>query len=206
MIKTPNQPVTFEEFAECKPESRPYELYNGVIVAIAQPPGKQQEIIGFLGSELTLEFVRLNLPYLIPKQALVKQPEQESAYLPNILLLNGLSLDSEPLWNKFSTVTQGASIPLIVEVVSTNWQNDYLLKVGDYELMGIPEYWIVDYLGFGSRRFIGNPKQPTISVYQLVDGEYEITQFRGDDRIQSAAFPELKLTAKQVFQAGLTDG
>ncbi len=40
MIKTPNQPVIFEEFAEWKPESRPYELYNGVIVEIAQPPGK----------------------------------------------------------------------------------------------------------------------------------------------------------------------
>jgi Uma2 family endonuclease len=177
MIKTPNQPVTFEEFAEWKPESRPYELYNGVIIEIAQPPGKQQEIIGFLGSELTLEFVKLNLPYFIPKQALVKQPEQESAYEPDILILNEANLESEPLWNKFSTVTQGASIPLVVEVVSTNWQDDYIKKVGEYELIGIPEYWIVDYLGLGGRRFIGNPKQPTISVYQLVDGEYEVSLF-----------------------------
>ncbi|MCY7385248.1 MAG: Uma2 family endonuclease [Microcoleus sp. CAN_BIN18] len=206
MIQTPNQPVTFEDFAEWKPESRPYELYNGVIIEIAQPPGKQEEILGFFASELTLEFVKLNLPYFIPKQVLVKPAENKSAYSPDVLILNRPSLASELLWKKFSTVTQGASIPLIVEVVSTNWQNDYLLKVGDYELMGIPEYWIVDYLGLGSRRFIGNPKQPTISVYQLVDGEYEITQFRGDARIKSAAFPELKLTAQQIFQAGLTDG
>ena len=206
MIKTATKTVTFEEFADWKPENGHYELHNGVIIEIAQPPGKQQEIIGFLGSKLTLEFVRLNLPYLIPKQALVKQPEQESAYLPNILLLNGLSLESEPLWEKFSTVTQGASIPLVVEVVSTNWQDHYLRKVGEYELIGIPEYWIVDYLGLGGRRFIGNPKQPTISIYRLIDGEYEISQFRGDDYIESAAFPELKLTAQQVFQAGLTDG
>ena len=38
----------------------------------------------------------------------------------------------------------------------------------------------------------------------IVDGEYEISLFRGDDNIESAAFPELKLTAQQVFQAGLT--
>jgi Uma2 family endonuclease len=101
-------------------------------------------------------------------------------------------------------VTQGSSIPLVIEVVSTNWQDDYLRKVGEYELIGIPEYWIVDYLGLGGRRFIGNPKQPTISVYQLVDGEYQISLFRGEDNIESAAFPELKLTAQQVFQAGLT--
>ena len=204
MIPTPNQPVTFEEFAEWKPENRRYELHNGGIIEIAQRPGKHEEVIGFLASELTLEFDRLNLPYLIPKQALVKPQKEESAYLPDILILNPPNLASEPLWQKFSTVTQGASIPLVIEVVSTKWQDDYLRKVGEYELIGIPEYWIVDYLGLGGRRFIGNPKQPTISVYQLVDGEYQISLFRGDHNIESAAFPELKLTAQQVFQAGLT--
>ena len=203
MIPTPNQPVTFEEFAEWKPENRRYELHSGGIIEIAQRPGKHEEVIGFLASELTLEFVRLNLPYLIPKQALVKQPKEESAYFPDILILNRPNLASEPLWPKFSTVTKGASIPLVIEVVSTNWQDDYLRKVGEYELIGIPEYWIVDYLGLGGRRFIGNPKQPTISVYQLVDGEYQISQFRGDDRVESLAFPELKLTASQIFRAGL---
>jgi len=204
MIQSPSQPVTFEEFVEWKPENRRYELHNGGILEIAQRPGKHEEVIGFLASELTLEFVRLNLPYLIPKQALVKPPENESAYSPDVLILNEANLASEPLWQKFSTVTQGGSIPLVIEVVSTNWQDDYLRKVGEYELIGIPEYWIVDYLGLGGRRFIGNPKQPTISVYQLVDGEYQISLFRGDDNIESAAFPELKLTAQQVFQAGLT--
>jgi Uma2 family endonuclease len=86
-----------------------------------------------------------------------------------------------------------------VEVVSTNWQNDYLRKVGDYELMGIPEYWIVDYLGLGGRRFIGDPKSPTLSVYNMVNGEYEVRQFRDDERVESWAFPELQLTAKQIF-------
>jgi len=54
----------------------------------------------------------------------------------------------------------------------------------------------------GGRRYIGNPKQPTISVYQMVDGEYIVSQFRGSDRIQSAIFPELNLTAEQIFKVG----
>ncbi|TAG98410.1 MAG: Uma2 family endonuclease, partial [Oscillatoriales cyanobacterium] len=83
------------------------------------------------------------------------------------------------------------------------WQDDYLVKVADYERLGIPEYWVVDYAALGGRRFIGNPKQSTISVYQLVDGEYQISQFRGSERIESLAFPELKLTAEQIFRAGL---
>jgi Uma2 family endonuclease len=69
--------------------------------------------------------------------------------------------------------------------------------------LGIPEYWIVDYLALGGRKFIGNPKQQTISVYQLIDGEYQVTQFRGNDRIVSLTFPELNLTAQQIFDAGL---
>ncbi|MGA9379049.1 MAG: Uma2 family endonuclease, partial [Phormidium sp.] len=91
---------------------------------------------------------------------------------------------------------------LVIEVVSTNWQDDYLLKLGEYEKLGILEYWIVDYLGLGGRRYIGNPKQPTISVYQMVEGEYMVTQFRGEERIQSAIFPELNLTAEQIFKIG----
>ena len=117
------------------------------------------------------------------------------------MVLNRSNLVSEPLWKKESTVTDGASIPLVVEVVSTNWRDDYFKKFGEYEGIGIPEYWIVDYLGLGGKRFIGNPKQPTISIYQLIDGEYQVSQFRGDSRIQSSIFPELNLTANQIFQS-----
>ncbi|MEG5000516.1 Uma2 family endonuclease [Microcoleus sp. B4-D4] len=203
MIQIATKTLTFEEFAEWKPENARYELHNGEIVEMSQPLGEHEEVIGFLAKKLTVEFDRLNLPYFIPKQALVKPLENQSAYSPDIPILNRPNLASEPLWQKFSTVTQGASIPLVVEVVSTNWQDDYIKKVGEYELIGIPEYWIVDYLGLGGRRFIGNPKQPTISVYRLVDGEYEVSLFRGSDRIESPTFPEFKLTAQQVFQAGL---
>ena len=64
--------------------------------------------------------------------------------------------------------------------------------------MGIPEYWIVDYAAFGGRRFIGNPKQPTISVYSLIDQEYQVNQFRGDDLIISPLFPDLNLTISHL--------
>jgi Uma2 family endonuclease len=203
MIQIATKTLTFEEFAEWKPENGRYELHNGEIVEMSQPLGKHEKVVGFSARKLTAQFDRLNLPYFIPKEALVKSAENESAYSPDVLILNETNLASEPLWEKFSTVTQGASIPLVVEVVSTNWQDDYIKKVGEYELIGIPEYWIVDYLGLGGRRFIGNPKQPTISIYQLIDGEYEISLFRGDDRIESPSFPELNLTAQQIFQAGL---
>ncbi len=89
----------------------------------------------------------------------------------------------------------------MAEVVSSNWQNDYARKVEDYAALGILEYWIVDYAGLGGTRHIGKPKQPTLSICTLVDGEYEIKQLRGNQMIDSPTFPGLKLTAEQVLRA-----
>lgn len=202
MIQALRKLVTFEDFAAWRPEGGRYELHDGVIVEMAQPVGDHEDVVGFIARKLTVEFDRLNLPYTIPKTALIKPSTSESAYSPDVLLLNRPNLVNEPLWKKESTVSLAASIPLVVEVVSTNWDDDYYTKQGKYEGIGIPEYWVVDYLGLGAKKFTGNPKQPTISIYQLIDGEYQVTQFRGNERIVSPTFPELNLTAKQIFQAG----
>ncbi|QJB46715.1 Uma2 family endonuclease [Dolichospermum flos-aquae] len=195
--------VTFEEFVQWKPEGKYYELHNGVIIEMNQPLGDHEDISSFLAEIATAEYLRLNLPYRIPKTVLVKQSENESAYSPDVLILNRSNLINEPLWKKQATVTQAASIPLVIEVVSSNWRVDYLTKVKDYEEIGIPEYWIVDYLALGGTPYIGNPKQPTISIYDLINGEYQVRQFRENETIVSPTFPELTLTANQIFQAGM---
>jgi Uma2 family endonuclease len=87
-------------------------------------------------------------------------------------------------------------------VVSTNWRDDYHKKFADYEMLGVLEYWIADYLGLGGVRFIGSPKQPTLTICTLVDGEYQMRLFRGGDRIISPLFPDLELTAAQVLLLG----
>ncbi len=205
MTQTLPKTLTFEEFVEWLPGNTGtrYELHDGIIVEMSQPSGKHEKVAGFLAGEITVEYKRLKLPYFIPKTVLVKPPNKSSGYFPDIVLINDANLHNEELWEKESTVTQSESIPLIIEVVSTNWEDDYYTKLGNYEAMKIPEYWIADYAALGARKFIGNPKQPTLSIYELVDGEYQITQFRGDDRIVSPTFPDLNLTANQIFQAGL---
>ena len=45
--------------------------------------------------------------------------------------------------------------------------------------------------------------QPTISIYHLIDEEYQVSQFRDDDLIISPSWPELSLTANQIFTAGV---
>ncbi|MEH2275925.1 MAG: Uma2 family endonuclease [Nostoc sp.] len=74
-------------------------------------------------------------------------------------------------------------------------------NLDEYQRLGIPEYWIVDYLAIASRAYLGNPKFPTIFVYQLVDGEYQVQKFTSNDRIISTTFPELALTVKELIAA-----
>jgi Uma2 family endonuclease len=194
--------LTFNEFSEWYPnDGKRYELHKGVIVEMPPPTGSHEKVVGFIARQLTVEFDRLNLSYTIPKTALVKTPTAESAYSPDVLLLNLDNLDNEPLFQKQSTVSQAASVPIVIEVVSTNWRDDYYNKFRDYEEMGIPEYWIADYAALGARKFIGNPKQPTILVCELVDGEYQMTPFQGNTAISSLTFPQLNLTAQQIFDA-----
>jgi Uma2 family endonuclease len=192
------QLITFAEFLDRKPENQHYELHEGVIVEV-QPTGKHEEIVEFLNTQLTIETARLKLPYRFLKNALIKPKGKNSGYLPDVLLVNRNSLQDEPLWQKYSTLTKGTSIPLVAEIVSSNWRDDYLTKLRDYEEIGINEYWIVDYLGLGGSRYIGNPKQPTISIYQLIDGEYQVQYFRNNEPIKSPTFPELDLTVNQIF-------
>ena len=205
MIQTLSKVTTFEEFVAGLPDNSGvrYELHNGNIIEMAQPVGEHEESKGFLTIKLSGIIDRLDLPYLIPNQVIVRPEGKDSGYFPDVLVLNRENLVNEKLWKKESILSNGASIPLVIEVVSTNWRDDYHLKYADYEEMGISEYWIVDYAALGGRNFIGNPKQPTISVCNLVDEEYQISKFRDHERIISQTFPELDLTANQIFQASL---
>lgn len=205
MIQTIAKTVTFDEFVAWYPENsvHKYELHNGVIVEMPLGTGDHSDVTGFISLKLAVEIDRRELPYSIPGDCLLKPDRNEAGYQPDVIVLDRAALLNEPRWKKESVITMGPSVRLAVEVVSTNWRDDYFTKARDYEEMGIPEYWIVDYLGLGGRQFIGNPKQPTFSVYELVDGEYQVKQFRGSDRIESGAFLELQLTAEQIFRAGL---
>jgi Uma2 family endonuclease len=133
---------------------------------------------------------------------LIKLLGTETAFRPDLIVLDQTKLIYEPPWEQKPIITSGKSIQLIAEVVSTNWQNDYARKVEDYALFGVPEYWIIDYLGIGGREYIGKPKQPTLTICNLVGDQYQKQLFKNNDLLVSSIFPNLKITAQQIFAAG----
>ncbi len=198
MIATVTQKLTFDQFlVEC-PEDGLYELVNGEIVEM-NATRNHDDVADFSADSFKNEIQRLSLNYVVKNTAVIRTVSKagiEQGRKPDV------SVVDRDLWrsNRSAYSALQEPIQLAVEVTSTNWDDDYIDKLDEYQRLGIPEYWIVDYLAIGSREFLGNPKVPTIFVHLLdADGNYQTTAFKGSDRIVSRTFPELTLTAEQVM-------
>ncbi|MGC1309820.1 MAG: Uma2 family endonuclease [Phormidesmis sp.] len=92
----------------------------------------------------------------------------------------------------------GMSAPVFVaEVVSPsgessdNYLRDYVWKRQQYQDWQIPEYWILD------------PHREKVTVLRLVDQVYQEAVYQGDAKISCSAFPQLALTASQLFSGSV---
>lgn len=199
---TQPKPLSFDEFLAHYGGDNRYELIDGEVFDL-EPTGLHEEVAAFITTKICVQIDAAGLPWFVLQRGLLRPANTGmTAFRPDIAVVDQAELTQEPLWHDQSILTLGTSIKFVAEVVSSNWQNDYARKLEDYAALGIPEYWIADYAGLGGTRHIGKPKQPTLSICTLVDGEYEIQQFRGNQTIVSSTFSGLKLTAEQVLKAG----
>ena len=196
-----NQPVSLDEFIARYGGDNRYELIDGEVFNL-EPTGQHEEVAALITVKICVQIDQLSLPWFVLQRGLFRPSNVSiTAFRPDVMVVDRTEVAKESLWQEQSIITMGSSIKFVAEVVSSNWQNDYARKVEDYAALGIPEYWIADYLGLGGIRHIGKPKQPTLSICTLVDGEYEINLFRGTDAIVSPTFPNLNLTAEQILNA-----
>jgi Uma2 family endonuclease len=196
------QLLSFSDFIVRYGDSNRYELIDGEVFDL-EPTGYHEEVSAFTTTKICAQIDAIGLNWFVLQRGLLRPSNLGmTAFRPDVMVVDRNELAKELLWNDQSILTLGSSIKFVMEVVSSNWQNDYARKVEDYAILGIPEYWIADYAGLGGTRHIGKPKQPTLSICTLVKGEYEIQQIRGNQPITSLTFPNFKLTAEQVLKAG----
>ncbi len=204
MLETKSSPITFADYLtyDDGTDTR-YELVRGQLIAMPPPTWLHLLIARYLERLFEAAIEQMGQDW-IALQGAGQQVDEETSRLPDLMVVEtGIIRDS----CEDTAILQAAAI-LTVEIVSpSSVSDDYLHKLAEYELKGITEYWIVDPLALGAARYIGNPKHPVISIYQLTDGEYAAPQqFRGDDRVESAVFPNLQMTAEQVFQGMVSRG
>ncbi|MEC4803904.1 MAG: Uma2 family endonuclease [Jaaginema sp. PMC 1079.18] len=199
MTYTPPQTLTFDAFLAQYGDNPRYELADGELIDM-EPTGPHEAVAGKLAIQIGMAIMQAQYPWFIPRTCLI-QPALDiaTARRPDVIVLDETALADEPLWQSQPVITLSRSIKLAVEVVSSNWETDYARKFEEYALLGIPEYWIVDYRGLGGIAFIGKPKQPTFTVCQLHGYEYRQDQYRRGETIASALFPHLQLRLDDVL-------
>ncbi|WP_286392778.1 Uma2 family endonuclease [Pseudanabaena mucicola] len=195
-----NLELDFDQFLAQCPEDGRYELVDGKMVKILATR-IHYDVAWLILKSFDREIDRLNLNYVVNDVAAVltiNKKGKEQGRHPDVSVIN------RDVWRSDRLNHRGIREPiqLAVEVVSTNWEDDYIDKLEEYERLGIPEYWIVDYLAIGSRNYLGEPKLPSVLIFTLdAEGKYQITRFQNSDRLISATFPELNLTVEQIMAA-----
>ncbi len=190
---------TFEQFIKNLPdEEGRYEFVNGEIVKIL-PIRLHEDIADFLVKQFDKEIDRISLDYRVSGRFMVRtltSKGREQGRHPDVTVVNKTLWQSDP----FAHSALIEPPQLVVEVTSTNWEDDYIDKLDEYQRLGIAEYWIVDYLALGSRDYLGNPKTPAVFIFLLDEnGAYQMTAYREGEQIISCTFPELNLIAEQIL-------
>jgi Uma2 family endonuclease len=210
MYATTTKPLTFAEFLLWDDGSdRDFELVDGIPMPLSEPNANHEDLIQRLCAYLEAHCQTTEQPYFCRKSKQIRlrnaPEEKEKSRKADIVIFD--QAEWQRMKGNSSSVAAYIPPPGVIEVVSTNWKDDYLTKLAEYEDLGVLEYIIVDYAAYGGLRFIGSPKQPTITIYQLEQGEYLPGKvFRGSDcgnhsydRLESRLFTSLTLTADQVF-------
>lgn len=191
--------LTFEEYIDyCAQTDDRVELVHGELVKMTPPTWMHIRIARFLEQAFNAEIERINQNWEAFREP-GQRTERDSSRLPDVVVV--------PVEAIASALNQTAilTVPslLIVEIVSaSSAADDYTTKLKEYEALQIPEYWIVDHEALGDSKHLGFPKQPTLTICSLDRETYQKQYFRGSDRITSSTFPELNLTAAQIFKAG----
>lgn len=183
--------LTWSDDPENHREGR-FELVNGELVDVPPESGLNRIIANRLFFLLVAAGV-VPLELIHPGQCEVQvtplQPKDPANRYPDLVILRSEHL---ALTQKRLTITLDMPPPrLVAEILSPGKQNrerDLIRKRDQYAACEIPEYWLID------------PEEQTVTVLQLQDGVYkEVSVAQGSGAIASPKFPELQLTAEQVF-------
>jgi Uma2 family endonuclease len=161
-----------------------YELEDGELIMMNPPTGHHALIIYYLSNIFIQEISRLNLPWLALQNIGVRTAVNRCR-LPDLSVVNSAEIASR----LGSSAIIDTGVKIAVEVVSPESQiRDYRYKRAEYNTVGIPEYWVIDILA------------KKITIFSLIDGLYEGTEYQGETKIISQVLPDLVLTTEQILR------
>lgn len=200
-MATTTEIVSFEEYLAFQAQQDiTYELENGVLIPMGIGRRQHTDIAKFLEKVFDTEIERLGLPLATYRGGVgIRIPQvgrKATSRVPDLIVVTLEQQDY--LATLTDAVLEDSIPPLVVEVVSAGTGNiDHRKKRAEYNILEIPEYWIVDFIDESDVS-----EKPKVTICKLVEGLYEAKVYQGSDRIESDLFPELNLTAQQIINFG----
>ena len=189
----------FEEYLSYSDETPlegRYLLIDGELVELppeSEPNNWIANHLQFLLAAAKAAPLRLIKIHSLELQVPVLQPRDAANRYPDLVVLREEHL---AMTQRRLTITLEMPPPrLIAEVISpgkSNRERDLIRKRNQYAAAGVTEYWLID------------PETQTVRVLTLQGKTYEeIGVFGRGDAISSREFPQLVLTADQIFATDL---
>ncbi|MGK7905335.1 MAG: Uma2 family endonuclease [Hormoscilla sp.] len=192
-IKEPQEKehlLTFQEYLDYEGEPDViYELVRGKLIPMSTQTHLHTNICKFLIYKFQRYFAAQNLDLVANALATAVRTEEDSSRIPDLVVC------SQTVWEQVIH-RPGAGVLdfdekpiLVIEIVSSNRREDYVIKRNEYEMAEIPEYWIVD------------PKKKLVRVCANPRNKegYSFVDFAEDTSIVSREFEQLVLSVKELL-------
>lgn len=170
-----------------------YELIDGILVEMSAE-SYANIVIGTLLIGVFLQFTSYRCVHRGTE--IVVAGGLANTRIPDLVVISE-ACAATMVGKKRSLITLDMPAPrLAVEVVSSSdtdqqsRERDYTSKRREYAQRGIAEYWIID------------PVAAVILILNLAGEAYQAQEFTKDERLISAEFPDLQVSAAQILQAG----
>ena len=201
-VKPPTQQLTdaeFRQFLQQYEGTVLWELVNGYLSEMGEPGGNHQDLCSELQYWFETAIRQQQRPLKVHPRTLCRLSSGNNRR-PDLIVVD------REIWKRNTVAEAILEEPpeLVVEIVSTNWKDDYIDKPQAYATFGVKEHWIADFLlKRGSYPHHKNPDihEPPLSIGILNGSTYQWQHFTGSQRIQSPLFPNLDLTVEKILQA-----
>lgn len=168
---------TVDDLADFPDDGNRYELIDGMLFVSPHPGLRHQKVLtmlmGQLGSACPEGMEVLPGPFAV-------RPSMTTELQPDLLV--GRTED-------FTEELLPVAPLLAVEILSpSSVINDLNNKKAAYERLGVPTYWVID------------PQQPSITVFELVDGKYaQVAEVKDSDLLEAEKPFPVRVTPRELL-------
>ncbi len=94
MVQLQPKLLTVREFIDHFGNDSQYELIDRELIDL-EPTGRHEQVAAFMGRKLNVAIDQQDLPYLIPYRCLIKLLGPETAFRPDLIVLDQTQLSQE---------------------------------------------------------------------------------------------------------------